>query len=168
MLVCLLVELSPVCQWRRGYCTFSAGSVSLHRRITNTQICNSRPCGEASGMGLPGRVAFFVPSSVPLCICETGWERLGPYRRAYAPFPFFCPYFSFSICISPRFVVSLHRQRKHACVSFFHFSSPSLPPKPGNGVPSGLNEPMKRPLLDCRSAQTSFQVWPFWMIVWAG
>lgn len=111
---------------------------------------------------------FFVPSSVPLCIWETGWERLGPYRRAYAPFPFFCPYFSFSICISPRFVVSLHRQRKHACVSFFHFSSPSLPPKPGNGVPSGLNEPMKRPLLDCRSAQTSFQVWPFWMIVWAG
>ena len=101
-------------------------------------------------MGLPGRVAFFVSSSVPLCIWETGWERLGPYRRAYAPFPFFCPYFSFLICISPRFVVSLHRQRKHACVSFFHFSSPSLPPKPGNGVPSWLNEPMKRSLLDDR------------------
>ena len=35
------------------------------------------------------------------------------------------------------------------------------------GMRFGPNEPMKRPLLDCRPARMSFQVWPFCKVVWA-
>lgn len=77
----------------------------------------------------------------------------GEYHKAH-----FWKIFSPLICILAFHVVSLHRQRKHAGVSFFCFRHCQQVEKGQNGLSIGAERA-------CKLGQISFQVCPFDMLI---